>query len=78
LGVKPEECLMVGDDPANDMVAANIGMKTYQTVDSLKHVEKPLEISRQVIGDKTAGIPPADFKGPIAGVAEAARKLLSN
>jgi FMN phosphatase YigB (HAD superfamily) len=78
LGVMPEECLMVGDDPANDMVAAKIGMKTYHTQDSLNHVDKPLQVSKQVIGDKTEGIPPADFKGPIAGVPEAVRALLAN
>ena len=78
LGVRPEECLMVGDDPANDMVAAKIGMKTYLTQDSLNHVEKPLQVSKQVIGDTTEGIPPADFKGPIAGVPEAVRALLAN
>jgi FMN phosphatase YigB (HAD superfamily) len=78
LGEKPEDCLMVGDDPANDMVAAKIGMKTYQTMDSLDQVEKPLQISKQVIGDKTEGIPPADFKGLLAGVPQAVASLLNN
>jgi HAD superfamily hydrolase (TIGR01549 family) len=68
---KPGDCLMVGDDPANDMVAAKIGMKTYQTIDSLDHQDIPLEISRQVIGKDTNGIPPANFKGPLACVPQA-------
>jgi FMN phosphatase YigB (HAD superfamily) len=77
IGESPEDCLMVGDDPANDMVAAKIGMKTYKTVDSLDHVEKPLELSRHVIGGNTEGIPPADFEGPLSGVIEAFDILLS-
>lgn len=73
---KPEDCLMVGNDPANDMVAAKIGMKTYLTVDSLDHVEKPLAYSKQVIGNNTEGIPPADFEGPLACTVEAIDSLL--
>jgi FMN phosphatase YigB (HAD superfamily) len=77
IGEKPEDCLMVGDDPANDMVAAKIGMKTYLTVDSLDHAEKPLEFSKQVIGNNTEGIPPADFEGPLACAVEAIDTLLA-
>ena len=77
IGEKPENCLMVGDDPANDMVAAKIGMKTYKTVDSLSHSEKPLEFSKQVIGNNTAGIPPADFEGTLACVPEAVDRLFA-
>jgi FMN phosphatase YigB (HAD superfamily) len=77
IGEKPADCLMVGDDPANDMVAARIGIRTYLTDDSLKHAEKPLELSKQVIGNNTEGIPPADFKGPLACVTEAVDTLLS-
>ncbi len=29
LGVAPEECVMVGDDPVLDMSAADVGMRTY-------------------------------------------------
>jgi FMN phosphatase YigB (HAD superfamily) len=78
IGEKPENCLMVGDDPANDMVVARIGMNTYQTVDSLKHSEKPLEFSKQVIGNDTDGIPPADFEGPLADVTKAVDILLGS
>jgi FMN phosphatase YigB (HAD superfamily) len=76
IGEKPQDCLMVGDDPANDMVAAKIGMKTYQTVDSLDHQDIPLEISRKVIGNDTDGIPPANFKGSLACVPQAVNILL--
>jgi len=76
IGERAEDCLMVGDDPANDMVVARIGMRTYLTVDSLNHVESPLALSKQVIGNNTEGIPPADFKGPLARVPEAVDTLL--
>jgi HAD superfamily hydrolase (TIGR01662 family) len=76
IGVSPGECLMVGDDPANDMVAARTGMKTYQTTDSRAYSQKPLEISKNVIGNNLDGIPPADFSGPLADVPEAVNALL--
>jgi HAD superfamily hydrolase (TIGR01662 family) len=76
INVKPEECLMVGDDPANDMVAARTGMKTYQATDSRAYSQKPLAISKNVIGNDLEGIPPADFNGPLAEVPEAVNVLL--
>ena len=76
IGLKPEECLMVGDDPANDMVAAKAGMKTFQTTDSRAYSQKPLELSKQVIGNDLDGIPPADFSGPLADVPSAVDTLL--
>jgi FMN phosphatase YigB (HAD superfamily) len=76
LDVQPGECLMVGDDPANDMVAAKTGMKTYQTTDSRAHSKRPLEVSKKVIGNNLEGIPPADFSGPLAEVPQAIDSLL--
>jgi FMN phosphatase YigB (HAD superfamily) len=76
IGVQPGECLMVGDDSANDMVAAKIGMKTYQTTDSLAYSQKPLEVSKHIIGNNLEGIPPADFSGPLADVPRAINCLL--
>jgi len=35
LGVEPEECLMVGNDVSEDMVAAKIGMKVFLLTDCL-------------------------------------------
>ena len=76
INVKPEECLMVGDDPANDMVAARAGMKTYQATDSRAYSHKPLAISKNVIGNNLNGIPAPDFRGPLADVPEAVNSLL--
>jgi FMN phosphatase YigB (HAD superfamily) len=74
---KPEDCIMVGNDPANDMVAAKIGIKTYLTDDGVKHTEKSLELSKQVIGNTTEGIPPPDFEGPLCRVTDAIDRLLA-
>lgn len=76
IDVAPGECLMVGNDPANDMVAARTGMKTYQTTDSSAYSQKALEMSKRVIGNNLEGIPPADFSGPLAGVPHAIDSLL--
>lgn len=35
IGVLPEECLMVGNDVSDDMVAANVGMKVFLITDCL-------------------------------------------
>ncbi len=75
-GLNPEDCLMVGDDPANDMVAARIGMKTFQTCDGLAYQEIPREVSKIVTGNNTDGIPPADFQGPLSCVTQAVDTLL--
>ena len=76
IDVQPEECLMVGDDPANDMVAAKVGMRTYQTTDSRAYSQKPLEVSKKVIGNDLEGIPSPDFSGPLADVPRAIDNLL--
>lgn len=39
LGVKPEECLMVGNDVTEDMVVTNIGMKAFLLTDCLINKE---------------------------------------
>ena len=76
IGVQPGDCLMVGNDPANDMVAARVGMKTYQTTDSSAFSTKTLELSKKFIGNDLEGIPPADFSGPLADVPGIVDKLL--
>ena len=44
LGVRGEECLMVGNDAGEDMVAAKLGMKVFLLTDSL--IDRGLDISR--------------------------------
>lgn len=43
LGVKPEECLMVGNDAGEDMIAKTLGMKVFLLTDSL--IDRGLDIS---------------------------------
>jgi hypothetical protein len=58
------------------MVAARAGMKTYQATDSRAYSQKPLTISKNVIGNDLDGIPPADFSGLLADVPQAVDALL--
>jgi len=60
---RPEVCLMVGNDPVNDMIAALTGMKTYLTDDS-KGVGRVSVGAIEVLqGPRLAEIPEPDFKG---------------
>ncbi|MGE5371161.1 MAG: HAD family hydrolase [Solirubrobacterales bacterium] len=46
LGVKPEQCLMVGNDVAEDMIAGQLGMKTFlvtERVINLRKLKLPLD-----------------------------------
>ncbi len=45
LGVRPEECLMVGNDAHDDMVAAKLGMEVFLITDCLIN-RKNVDISR--------------------------------
>jgi len=60
---KPEECLMVGNDLVNDMIAAKIGIRTFLMTDGIKHDESSLanvlKLKRKGISD----IPEPDFIG---------------
>jgi len=75
IGERPEACLMVGNDPVNDMVVGTIGMKTYLVTDS---DPSGLEVSRSAHRLTPAEIPKPDFEGPLLAVPEAVRALLWN
>jgi HAD superfamily hydrolase (TIGR01549 family) len=60
--LKPENCLMVGNDPFNDMIASKIGMKTFLTTDSEKYT---MEFSRELAKNNKLEMPEPDFKGPL-------------
>jgi FMN phosphatase YigB (HAD superfamily) len=75
---RPESCLMVGNDPINDMIVATIGMKTFLIVDRLHFDESSLEMSRKIRIDPKTEIPVPDFKGSLSGVPEAVDVLLMN
>jgi len=64
----PEACLMVGNDPVNDMVAAHTGMKTYLTDDSQGAGMIRVDAGELLQKLQLADIPEPDFKGPLSGV----------
>jgi FMN phosphatase YigB (HAD superfamily) len=73
IGEGPEACLMVGNDPVNDMVVATVGMKTYLVTD----VEASgLEVSQTGHRMALSDIPKPDFEGPLLGVPKAVNDLL--
>ena len=37
IGKKPEQCIMVGNNPAEDMIAGKLGMQTYLVTDCLEN-----------------------------------------
>ena len=62
----PQACLMVGNDPINDMIAAKAGLKTYLTDDSKDSWRVTLEASEDQLKDQIQNIPEPDFKGPLS------------
>jgi FMN phosphatase YigB (HAD superfamily) len=76
IGESPNECLMVGNDPVNDMVVATIGMRTYLVTDETAGGDSALELSRTLQSGAPDNIPPPDFTGPLAGVTDAVSTLL--
>jgi len=75
IGESPEHCMMVGNDPINDMIAARVGMKTYLTDDARGIDNSALKQSRNLSGNQPLDIPEPDFKGPLAGIVDVIRGL---
>lgn len=78
LDVPPEACLMVGDDPVNDMIVSGIGMKTYLTNDSMNHENSALAMSRELRQDISIELPTSDFQGKLSNVPAVVRQLMRN
>jgi FMN phosphatase YigB (HAD superfamily) len=74
IGEAPADCLMVGNDPVNDMVAAKAGIKTFLTTEAGKIDYTSLALTGDKPG-RTDPIPPPDFTGPFAEVIGAVRRL---
>lgn len=73
----PEVCLMVGNDPVNDMVVSKIGMRTYLVTEGATD-ESALELSRSVRTETPGEIPEPDFKGSLSRVPDAVEALFRN
>jgi FMN phosphatase YigB (HAD superfamily) len=74
--VAPEECLMVGNDWVNDMIASKIGMKTYLTMEAEDRSGDTLKMSRSLRNDMKFDIPEPNFKGSVLNVTDAVEKLM--
>jgi FMN phosphatase YigB (HAD superfamily) len=75
--LRPQQCLMVGNDPVNDMIVATIGMKTFLTVDSVEVDDSSLALSRELRKDAPSAMITPDFMGPISDVPDAVAALLA-
>lgn len=71
----PEACLMVGNDPVNDMAAARAGLKTYLARDDRDDGSGSLAVSASLRNPRNPEIPAPDFSGPLAGVVSAIERL---
>jgi FMN phosphatase YigB (HAD superfamily) len=71
IGLDPTDCIMVGNDPVNDIIARNTGMQTYLTTeaDDVDYTSLNLTAGEMRGPGNT---PPPDFSGPFEGIAELA------
>jgi len=75
IGEPPETCMMVGNDPVNDLIAAHAGIKTYLADDS-KGAGRVRVDTREISQSlQLPDIPDPDFKGPLAKVPVAVSSL---
>jgi FMN phosphatase YigB (HAD superfamily) len=70
IDVAPEDCLMVGNDPVNDMAAAQINMPTYLTTDGNTYDYGSFS------GDSPAAILAPCYQGPLAEIRPLIERLL--
>ena len=68
--VIPENCLMVGNDRLNDMIAGKVGMKAFLTLNGEKYTT---EVSREFIRNTKFELPEPDFKGKLEDVLDVIR-----
>jgi FMN phosphatase YigB (HAD superfamily) len=73
IGERPEDCLMVGNDPVNDMVVAKLGMKTYLTDDA---AQQQFSMSRELRRGMDESAREPDFRGPLLGLCGVVDSLL--
>ncbi len=72
INAAPQECLMVGNDPLNDMAAGTIGMNTFMTTEAA-----PLDyrsVTKGSLGGRQEEYP-ADFSGMLTEVLPVVRRL---
>ncbi len=77
IGEAPAECLMVGNDPVNDMSAALAGLKTYRTTDAEVIDYASLTLTEEQRKKSPREIPAPDYTGSFAGVADVVERLMA-
>lgn len=70
----PEQCLMVGNDGINDMIAGTVGLKTFQTTEAGVIDYRAVTRGRNVREGESH---PADFSGPLAQVPAVVARLMA-
>jgi FMN phosphatase YigB (HAD superfamily) len=73
LQVSPERCLMVGNDPVNDMAAGCAGLRTYLTTDARNGNYR----WSSVAADNQDSLVQPDFYGPLADLPKALDQLMA-
>ena len=66
--IAPENALMVGDDPINDLAAAKCGLKTFLTTDSKMAMNAELSLSRKLRSGINATRYQPNATGPLGQV----------
>jgi len=74
IGVPPEQCLMVGNDAINDMIAGSAGLKTFQTTEAGVIDYRAVTKGRDV---REGLVHAADFSGPLAQVPAVVARLMA-
>jgi FMN phosphatase YigB (HAD superfamily) len=69
IGERPEDCLMVGNDPSSDLAAGRAGLRTYLATDALRAGVGSVVLTGG--GGAEEGLEP-DFTGPFSSVGAAA------
>ena len=73
LGLAPKECLMVGNDPSNDMAAGAAGLKTYLTTEAAAGEYASLAVTAEGADQLVK----PDYQGPLAGLTSVIEALLT-
>jgi len=71
--VAPRDCLMVGNDALNDMIASRLGMKTYLATDG---EQLSVELSRSLATKDALDLPIPDFSGLLRELQKLIDKLI--
>ncbi|MBN2088200.1 HAD family hydrolase [candidate division KSB1 bacterium] len=77
INVPPSKCLMVGNDPVNDIIVANLGMKTFLTLDCVRFDRSGLSLSRELRNGSNHEAFKPDFKGPICKLPRIINQLMA-